>query len=140
MTDEMSLSDLEAYAKKQIVAERYPNDFHRFRLFRCDRCGVVPFEVAIEHHTGSKRGDFKGVIWGVCAKCKTPKRLFSFTGEHRKRLRGEKPVCRCGNATFLAAECERIECDEGLMGFFDEGVVVGQCSRCGRNRALVHTD
>jgi hypothetical protein len=27
-----------------------------------------------------------------------------------------------------------------MMGFFDEGVVVGTCSRCGRNRALVHTD
>jgi hypothetical protein len=27
-----------------------------------------------------------------------------------------------------------------LLGFFDEGVVVGKCSDCGRNRALVHTD
>jgi hypothetical protein len=26
------------------------------------------------------------------------------------------------------------------LGFFDEGVVVGQCSRCGRNQRLVHTD
>jgi hypothetical protein len=27
-----------------------------------------------------------------------------------------------------------------LKGFFDEGVVVGKCSQCGRNRALVHTE
>jgi hypothetical protein len=26
------------------------------------------------------------------------------------------------------------------LGFFDEGVVVGQCSQCGRNRAFAHTD
>ena len=34
----------------------------------------------------------------------------------------------------------RIEGDEGVMGFFDEGVVVGKCSNCGRNRVFVHTD
>ena len=40
----------------------------------------------------------------------------------------------------LFAECERIERDDGMMGFFDEGVVVGKCAQCGQNRALVHTD
>jgi hypothetical protein len=37
-------------------------------------------------------------------------------------------------------ECERIEGDEGLMGFFDEGVVAGMCAQCQRNRVLVETD
>jgi hypothetical protein len=27
-----------------------------------------------------------------------------------------------------------------VMGFFDEGVVVGQCARCGRHRTIVFTD
>jgi hypothetical protein len=27
-----------------------------------------------------------------------------------------------------------------MLGFFDEGVVAGQCSHCGWNRVLVHTD
>jgi hypothetical protein len=27
-----------------------------------------------------------------------------------------------------------------LLGFFDEGVVVGKCVECGTNRALVYTD
>jgi hypothetical protein len=101
---------------------------------------VVPFRVTIEHHTGSKKGDFKGLIWGECVECGSGKRLFGYTGSHRKRLRLEKPVCSCGNGSFLTGECERIEADEGLMGFFDEGVVVGKCSQCGRNLALVHTD
>lgn len=140
MEQQTSLSGLEAFAKKQIAAERYPNDYHFFRPFTCDACGVVPLELTIEHHTGSKKGDFKGVIWGECRQCGSRKRVFSFTGSHRERLREEKPVCRCGHSAFLAAECERMEGDEGLMGFFDEGVVVGQCSHCGRNRALVHTD
>jgi hypothetical protein len=134
------LSDLEAFARKRIAADRYPNDAHFFTAYTCDACGVAPFELTIEHHTGSKRGDFKGVIWGVCTECGTRKRLFSFTGAHRKRLREEKPACTCGHAGFLVGECERIERDEGIMGFFDEGVVVGKCSHCGRNRALVYTD
>ena len=134
------LADLEAYAKKRIAADRYPNDYHVFKPYKCDACGVVPFELTIEHHTGSKKGNFKGLIWGVCAECGSRKRVFSFTGKHRERLREEKPVCRCGNGSFLVGECERIERDDGLMGFFDEGVVVGKCSHCGRNRALVYTD
>ncbi len=140
MTQPTSLSDLEAFARQRIAADRYPNDYHFFRLFGCDACGVVGFETTIEHHTGSEKGDFKGIIWGECVQCGSRKRLFSFTGEHRKWLREEKPVCECGNGSFVVGECERIEGDEGLMGFFDEGVVVGQCDRCGRNRALVYTD
>ena len=140
MKHQTLLSDLETFAKKRIAAHRYPNDYHFFTPFKCDACGVVPFELTIEHHTGSKKGNFKGVIWGECTECGSGKRLFSFTGEHRKRLCEEKPVCACGNGSFLVGECERIESDEGIMGFFDEGVVVGKCSRCGRNRALVHTD
>jgi hypothetical protein len=134
------LADLEAFARHEIAAERYPNDVHSYRLYQCDSCGVVPFELTIEVHTGSKRGDFKGVIWGDCTVCGTQKQLFSFTGAHRKLLREEMPTCTCGHKGFLVAECERIEGDEGLAGFFDEGVVVGKCSHCGRNRALVHTD
>jgi len=134
------LSDLEVFAKERIAAHRYPDDYHFFRAFKCDACGVVAFELIIEHHTGSKEGDFKGVIWGECAECGIKKRLFSFTGEHRKRLREERPVCECGHGSFVVGECERIEGDEGLTGFFDEGVVVGKCCRCGRNRAFVYTD
>jgi hypothetical protein len=134
------LSDLGAYARKQIAAERYPNDAHFFKIFECDTCGMAPFELTIEHHTGSKRGDFKGRIWGTCAECGTRKRLFSFTGDHRKPLSEETPACACGHAAFVVGECERIERDDGIMGFFDEGVVVAKCPQCGRNQTLVHTD
>jgi len=140
VTPPTSLSDLEAFARKRIAAHHYPDDYHSFRLFKCDTCGMVAFEITIEHHTGSKKGDFKGVIWGECTKCGNRKRLLSFTGEHRERLREEKPACECGNRSFIVGECERIEGDEGVMGFFDEGVVVGKCCRCGRNRAFVYTD
>ena len=140
MTQPISLSDLEAFARKCIAAHRYPDDYHSFRLFKCDQCGVVAFEITIEHHTGSKKGDFKGVIWGECVECGSRKRLFSFTGKHRRLLREEKPVCKCGNRNYVLGECERIEGDEGGMGFFDEGVVVGKCVRCDQNRAFVYTD
>lgn len=140
MKHQTALSDLEAFAKRSIAAERYPNDYHFFTLFKCDGCGVVPFELTIEHHTGSKEGNFRGEILGLCLECGSRKRVFSFTGEHRKRMREEKPVCKCGHEGFLVGECERIEGDEGVMGFFDEGVVVGKCSGCGRNRVFVYTD
>jgi hypothetical protein len=135
-----SLSDLEAFAKERIAAHRYPNDYHFFTLFKCHTCGVVPLELTIEHHTGSRKGDFKGLIFAQCSECGNRERVFSFTGKQRKRLRGEKPVCECGNGQFFVGECERIEGDEGLSGFFDEGVVVGKCSRCARNRVFVYTD
>jgi hypothetical protein len=137
---QQALSDLEAFARKQIAAERYPNDAHVFRPYACDTCGVVPFELTIEHHTGSKRGDFKGLIWGDCTECGARKRVFGFTGKHRTPLREEKPACTCGHTAFVVAEMERFERDDGMMGFFDEGVVVGQCAHCGKNRTLVRTD
>ncbi|MBL7200714.1 MAG: hypothetical protein ISS56_11225 [Anaerolineae bacterium] len=140
MVDQMSFSDLEAFAKECIAADRYPNDRHTFTMFRCDNGGVVPFELTVEHHTGSKKENFRGEILGVCSECGSKQRVFSFTGAHRKPLRVERPVCQCGHNEFLVGECERFEGDEGLTGFFDEGVVVGKCARCGQNRALVYTD
>ena len=135
-----SIADLESYAKRLLKAESYPNDFHLFTLFKCDDCGIVPFELAVKHHTGSREGDFKGIITGFCAECGTEKQLFSLTGNHRVQIREEIPVCECRKKGFVVGECERIEGDEGLMGFFDEGVVVGKCAGCGQNRAMVFTD
>ena len=133
-------SKLEAYARDRIDARRYPNDYHRFTLFRCKSCGVVPLELTIEHHTGSRKADFKGAIFARCSQCGMEERVFSFTGKHRKPLRTENPRCKCGSEKFYVGECERIERDDGMLGFFDEGVVAGMCSDCGQCRALVHTD
>jgi hypothetical protein len=36
--------------------------------------------------------------------------------------------------------CERFEGEEGIPGFFDEGVIVGRCTECSRKRAFVFTD
>jgi hypothetical protein len=140
MSDKVSLGELKVYAEKSIAADRYPNDYHFFRPIGCSTCGVVPMSLTIEYHTGAEEGDFKGVIRARCSVCDREQRIFSFTGDHRKPEREEKPVCSCGNETFVVAECERIEGDEGLLGFFDEGVVVGQCPACGRKHAFVFTD
>jgi hypothetical protein len=140
MAQPPSLSQLESFARKQIAAERYSNDYHFFRTARCETCGLVAFELTIEHHTGSKKGDFKGVITGLCPSCSRTTRILSFTGQHRAPQRTERPQCNCGHAQFYVGECERFEGDEGLMGFFDEGVVAGQCANCGQNRVLVLTD
>lgn len=133
-------SGLQAFAKNSIAAHKYPNDYHIFASAKCPACGVVPFEVTIEHHSGSKKGDFKGLIYGCCVECGNEARIFSFTGQHRKRVREAKPVCKCGNKTFLVGECERIDGDERIMGFFDEGVVVGRCFKCNQNQVFVFTD
>lgn len=135
-----SFSKLEAFARDRIAAQRYPDDYHFFRLSKCEICGVVPFGLTIEHHTGSRQGDFKGQIFGQCSICGHTTRILSFTGSHRKPEREEKPVCACGGTDFYVGECERIEGDAGVMGFFDEGVVAGLCSRCERTQVLVETD
>jgi hypothetical protein len=140
MEDKVSLSELRAYAEKRIAAQRYPNDYHFFQPKGCSTCGVVPLSLVIEHHTGARKGDFKGIIYARCSVCEREQRIFSFTGDHRKPERTEAPQCQCGSQTFIVAELERMEGDEGLMGFFDEGVVVGQCSECDRKRAFVFTD
>ncbi len=140
MDDKVSLSELRAFAEKSIAAQRYPNDYHLFQPYGCETCGLVPLALTIEHHTGSEKGDFKGVIFGRCSVCQTEQRVFTFTGEHRRAESREQPRCQCGSSTFYVANCERIEGEEGLMGFFDEGVIAGQCSECGRKQAFVFTD
>ncbi|HBE39863.1 MAG TPA: hypothetical protein DDW27_01400 [Bacteroidales bacterium] len=67
-------------------------------------------------------------------------RLFTFTGEHRKFLREERPECDCGKSIFITGECERIEGEQGIPGFFDEGVIVGKCISCNRNRTFAFID
>ena len=140
MEESASFSSLKAFAEKKLNASEYSNDYHIFTTKKCPTCGQAPFEVTIEHHSGSKKGDFKGMIFGLCAECNKRTRIFSFTGQHRKFVRETKPVCKCGSKYFLVGECERIEGDEGVLGFFDEGVVVGKCVDCSRNQVFVFTD
>ena len=64
--DDSVLSDLEAFAKEKIAADQYPEDRHEFSAVKCENCGIVPFDITIEHHTGSEEGDFKGIITGEC--------------------------------------------------------------------------
>jgi hypothetical protein len=140
MTDEKALADLASFARKCLNAERFPEAILSFSPAECPSCGVVPLVPTIEHHTGSRAGNFRGVMIAQCSQCGMQPRIFSFTGKHRRRSREEKPSCSCGNRAFLIAECERIERDAALGSFFDEGVVVGKCARCGRNHAFVYTD
>jgi hypothetical protein len=132
--------DLESFAREAITADHFPDDHHLFSLFSCEKCGVVPFELTIQHDTGSLERNFKGIIRGQCEKCGNIRQLFTFTGEHRQPLREEHPVCECKNPLFYTGECERIEGSQGLEGFFDEGIIVGKCSHCEANRVLVYTD
>jgi hypothetical protein len=67
-------------------------------------------------------------------------RLFTFTGDSRQKLRDERPECECGGRSFIVGLCERIEGEQGIPGFFDEGVIVGKCTLCNRNKAFLYTD
>jgi hypothetical protein len=138
----LDLSDLEAFAKKSIGAEHYPDDQHPCKVAECELCGVVPLELSIEHDEGSKPGRFKGMIWVRCSKCGARKDLLAFTAypERGKIIQVETPTCACGSVGFYVLECERIEVWDGVPSFFDEGVVAGKCARCGALRAFVFTD
>jgi len=139
MIDKKRIQHLKEFAGKHISADRFPDDLHTYKLAKCSTCGIVPLELTIEYHTGATKKNFRGVIWAQC-ECGKREQIFSFTGDRRKLERSENPACSCGNRRFLVCECERFERDEGLMGFFDEGVVVGKCSECGRNRIMFYTD
>jgi hypothetical protein len=135
-----ALEDLERFAREKIAADEYPGDSHPFEVFACDGCGETALSLTVEHHTGSTDGDFKGIIYGECSRCGNRQRLLSYTGRHRERLREETPQCECAGTRLLVAMCERYEGDGGIPGFFDEGVVVGKCLACGKNRVVVYTD
>lgn len=140
MKQSESLSELEDFSKQCINSDGYPDAFHNFALYTCNSCGSSEFMLTIEHHTGSEEWNFKGIIWGECAGCGYLMRLFTFTGDHRKKLSEDRPVCDCGNRIFISGQCERIEGEQGIPGFFDEGVIVGKCTQCRLNKAFVYTD
>lgn len=140
MDPQVSLSGLEDFARQCIDSQNHPQDIHEFTQFVCSSCKSPALRLTIEHHTGSEQGDFKGILWGECSACGYLDRLFTFTGESRKPLLEERPVCECGGRDFQVGMCERTEGEEGIPGFFDEGVIVGKCILCHRNRAFVFTD
>jgi hypothetical protein len=134
------LSNLERYAGRQINARRYPDAVHQFRVLECADCGTSPLALTVEHHSGSRQGKFRGVIYGECLICAKKGIIYRFTGSHREKAGEEVPACHCGHRYFLVAELERIERENGLAGFFDEGLVVGKCASCNRNRVIISTD
>jgi hypothetical protein len=135
-----SPGSLEAFCRDQIRADLYPSDHHPFTLFACERCGLGPYRVDVTEHEGSERGDFHGVVAGTCRSCGATETLFSCTREAPIVTGHSQVRCECGGEWFWVGLLERYEGEEGLPGFFDEGVVAGQCALCGQNRAVVFTD
>lgn len=140
MISSKSRSELDDFAKQCINSQAYPEDIHNFSLFSCSECKSEGLKLTIEHHTGSEEWNFRGIIWGECTTCGYLNRLFTFTGDSRRAIREERPVCECGSRDFIVGLCERIEGAHGIPGFFDEGVIVGKCILCNRNKAFVYTD
>lgn len=135
------LTDLEAFARRSLGAEHYPDDLHPCHPAECDQCGAALLELIIEHDEGDRPGDFHGTVWMQCALCGARRILLAVTSEPRKPIEQiECPVCECGEKAFFVLLCERIEVWDGVPSFFDEGVVAGKCAHCGRLRAFVFTD
>ena len=138
MNEAESLKRLEVFARDQIAADRYPLDRHVFRTVTCSTCGAAGIRLEIEHHTGSRKNNFRGRVQGFC-ECGAKFLVLQFTGPHRLPERVERPRCAgCGHDHLLVAELERYE--SGLPGFFDEGVLAGRCTQCGHQQTLLFTD
>lgn len=143
---------LRAFTLGLLDEDLYALDQHVFSLYECPTCGIAPLLVTIETHTGSVRVDFRGRIIAQCGLCdkvfqvleKTGSVLNQVTGrlEARQAERTEQAKCECGGLAFFAASCHRFETSAGggLSGFYDEGVVVGQCPQCGRCRVFARLD
>lgn len=138
--DENSLASLRTFALNALAAEKYPRADHRCRTPSCPACGTAPLEVTVEAHTGSTRPNFRGVVYGRCSRCGSETNIFRFTGPRRRPEDKKRLTCSCGHNEFWIAICERVEGDEGLPGFFDEGVVVARCANCGRQQIVVAFD
>ena len=138
--DEYPLASLRTFALKALAADEYPRARHRCRVPSCPACGAGPLEVTVEAHTGATEPNFRGVVFARCPRCGSETSIFRFTGPHRKAESRERLSCHCGHDQFWLTICERTEGDEGLPGFFDEGVVAGCCAECGGRQIVVAFD
>ena len=138
-------TDLEAFARKQINAETYPDDVHICNQFRCKQCAeVVPFSLCISYSRACDDArpaqDFAGTVHSTCSKCGSKGIVLSIKRGAFPEEEQETPRCSCGSDSFYLCMCERYEGANGLEGFFDEGVIVGKCSRCGALKTFLFTD
>jgi hypothetical protein len=141
----MKHEDLIDFAKRQVNAEAYPTDEHRCALFQCGNCGTVtPLSVFISYSEACDERrpaqDFAGTVYGTCEICGDTRTLFSIKRGAFSEKEHEHPICDCGSEHFYVCLCERYEGEEGLKGFFDEGVIAAKCRSCGEHRALLFTD
>jgi hypothetical protein len=134
----LALSALEAFARHAIGAGHYPGDVHPCTVAECERCGVAPLELTVEHDEGDRSCDFRGVVWMRCTQCGAQRVLLAVTAspEREPLVQIERPACVCGATAFYVVLCERLEVWDGVPSFFDEGVMAGQCAGCGRLRAI----
>lgn len=138
--DADTYAKLRRFAFAQLAADRYPHDHHHFYPKVCETCGGSFRSLIVTHHTGSRPGNFRGDVLGHCAACGSETVLFYFTGADRAPQRREEISCVCGRGAMDVAVAERIEGDEGLPGFFDEGVVVAHCAGCDASWLVVAYD
>lgn len=141
----MTDNDLEEYAKKQINASAYSDDIHICNQFRCKQCAdIVPFSLLISYSEACDNmrpaQDFAGTVHSTCSKCGSKGVVLCIKRGEYSEVEQEIPRCSCGSDTFFLSMCERYEGAYGLEGFFDEGVLVGKCSRCGNLKTFLFID
>ena len=135
-----SLSDLIAFALQSLKAEFTPEETYTPALYGCTTCGAVPLRLTIMHQSCSTEMDFKGTILGTCFECANTEEKFHYTRPESDPGPKEEPSCECGNPYFFMLGVERFEADGGVPWFFDDGVIVGKCSQCGKCRQFVSYD
>ena len=138
--DNSGVDELRRFVLEALRADAYPTDHHHLRLFRCSECGLAPQAVTVKHHKRSQPRDFRGVIAAACEGCGGEATVFSYTALEPEPEREERLRCECGAGYFWLMIGDRIEGDDGLPGFFDEGVVAARCARCARQQIVVYYD
>ena len=110
----VNFETMERFARHALSAETCPDDFYRFALDECLKCGgPTPMLLTLQHHTGSAEYDFKGRVTAQCGACDESREILSQTGsalnpatgllEARTLLRQDHPHCECGNPALAVA-------------------------------------
>ncbi len=131
-------SALRAFGEARLAAEKYPDCSHRTWPLVCGGCGHTVLEVAVETHPQAEPGDFRGRVWGSCAKCKVRAVLTSKLRGGRARdepLDLTLSLCPCGGRRAVLLMVERWD-----DGFYDEGVLGAGCVDCGVCRVVIELD
>ena len=122
------------YAHEQL-GKRLPTDTFSGGQRSCKGCEGKVFKVVVETHEESEPDNFAGRILSTCVACGEEVDALGVYGAPREAAQTRRAGCKCGSDSFAIVQVVRFD-----EGFFDNGVIVAGCAKCGKEEILARTE